>query len=193
MSELENKVEIEVVAMNNGWQSILLKLDETGIGFLASYVGDTPLSSLITLAAEIDIDIEDEEVPCKRHKEWYQEPGTLQIILECDGTVDEITIKKTNESIWEDDQGVIEVKDPYETYHFKVKHEAFKNAVIAEAIRILKEYGIRGYNENWNDGPDNFPVAALLQLLGNKANYDEDSETSTSSLEEEVNLLKSIL
>ena len=83
--------------MGNGWQTISLTFDETEIGFLASYIGDCPLSSLITLVARIDASTEDEEETIKRHTEWYQEPGAIQFIVESDGTIDNITIKKTSQ------------------------------------------------------------------------------------------------
>ena len=193
MNQQISTIDIKVIAMGNGWQTISLMFDDTEVGFLASYVGDCPLSSLITLVAGIDADIEDDELPSRRHQEWFQEPGAMQIIVESDGTIDNFTIKKTYKDQLEVDFSVEEMVDPDETYHFQVKHEDFKKAVIAEATRMLKEFGIRGYNENWNYGIDNFPISAFLCLLGNKSSYDEEFEVSTSNLHDEISLLKSIL
>ena len=179
--------------MGNGWQTISLMFDKTEIGFLASYIGDCPLSSLITLVAKIDVGIENGEDAIRRHTEWFQEPGAMQLIVESDGTIDNITIKKTYKDQLGVDFDVEEMENPEETYHFQVRHEALRNAVVAEGTRMLKEFGIQGYNDNWGDGIDNFPVAAFLQLLGNKVAGDEEDEFYSSSLENEINLLKSIL
>lgn len=193
MPELVNNVKVKVIAMGNGWQTISLTFDETEIGFLASYIGDCPLSSLITLVARIDAGIEDEEAPIKRHIKWFQEPGAMQVIVESDGTIDDITIKKTSQDVLCVDFDVEEMENPDETYHFHVRHEDLRNAVIAEGSAMLKEFGIQGYNENWYFGLDNFPVASFLKLLGNKVAGDEEDEIFTSNLEDEINLLKSIL
>lgn len=133
--------------MGNGWQTISLTFDETEIGFLASYIGDCPLSSLITLVARIDASTEDEEETIKRHTEWYQEPGAIQFIVESDGTIDNITIKKTSQDVLCVDFDVEEMENPEETFHFQVRHKDLRNAVIAEATAMLKEFGIQGYNK----------------------------------------------
>jgi hypothetical protein len=179
--------------MGNGWQTISLTFDETEIGFLASYIGDCPLSSLITLVARIDASTEDEEETIKRHTEWYQEPGAIQFIVESDGTIDNITIKKTSQDVLCVVFDVEEMENPEETFHCQVRHKDLRNAVIAEATAMLKEFGIQGYNENWYYGLDNFPVASFLLLLGNKTSADEGGDIFTSRLDDEINLLKSIL
>ena len=194
MTNLVKNIGIEVIAMGNGWQTISLKFDETEVGFLASYIGDCPLSTLITLVAKIDVCIEDGDLPIKRHTEWFQEPGAMQFIVESDGNIDNITIKKTYRDVLCVDFNVEEMENPDEIYHFQVRHEDLRNAVIAEATSMLKEFGILGYNSNWNDEPDNFPVSAFLYLLGNKVTSDdEDCDIYTSRLDDEINLLKSIL
>ena len=179
--------------MGNRWQTISLTFDETEIGFLASYIGGCPLSSLITLVARIDASTEDEEETIKRHTEWYQEPGAIHFIVESDGTIDNITIKKTSQDVLCVDFDVEEMENPEETFHFQVRHKDLRNAVIAEATAMLKEFGIQGYNENWYYGLDNFPVASFLLLLGNKTSADEGGDIFTSRLDDEINLLKSIL
>lgn len=193
MTEPVNNIDVTVIAMGNGWQTISLTFDETSVGFLASYIGDCPLSSLITLVAKIDEEIQDGEKPFKRHLEWFQEPGVMQVIVDSDGTIDDITIKQTGRDMLGFDFDVEEMKDPEDIYHFRVRHDDLRNAVVAEGTSMLKEFGLRGYNDNWNDGPDNFPVAAFLLLLGNKVTYSEDDEVSVSSLDKEIDLLKSIL
>ena len=178
--------------MGNGWQTICLSFDDTNIGFLASYVGDCPLSSLITLVAGIDVEIQDGELPIKRHIEWFQEPGAMQLLVESDGMIDNITIKRTSQDLLGFDFSVDEMENPDEIFHFQVHHEALRNAVMAEATRMLKEFGLSGYNDNWNDGLDNFPVCAFLQLLGNNS-VCVDDDAYYSNLSDEINLLKSIL
>ena len=193
MAALVQRIDIKVVGFGNGWQTIRLTFDDTAVGFLASYSGECPLSSLITLVANIDDDIQSGETSSRRHIEWFQEPGALQIIVNNDNGIDEIIIKKTFKDVMDIDFTVEEIENPDELYHFQVQRETLRNAVIAEATSMLKEFGIAGYNENWNDGPDNFPVAAFLRLLGNKTTSDEEGDIYFSRLDEEINLLKSIL
>ncbi|MBR5169251.1 MAG: hypothetical protein IKW85_01620 [Muribaculaceae bacterium] len=193
MAELVKHIDVKVIAMGNGWQTIELTFDETRVGFLASYIGDCPLSSLITLVAKIDEEIQDGETPFKHHIEWFQEPGVMQLIIDSDGTIDDIIINRTGRDMLGFDFNVDELKDPEDIYHFKVRHEDLRNAVVAEGTSMLKDFGLRGYNDNWNDGPDNFPVAAFLLLLGNEVTYSEEDEVSFSRLDKEIDLLKSIL
>ena len=78
-------------------------------------------------------------------------------------------------------------------YNFIVKHDDLRTAVVKEASCMLRTYGLRGYNSNWANGIDNFPVSAFLQLMGNKSNFYKESDTYSSNLEYEISLLKSIL
>ncbi len=182
-------IEITVSEMAYGWQKIHLKFDDRQINFSGSYTGECPLSSLVTLVADIDADIENECIPDEIFIKWFDEPGALDMDVKYDGNNDDIIIRISYESLIR--QGRIE--NPNEEYHFVVCHEALRNAVIKEASRMLRTYGLRGYNGNWADGMDNFPMSAFLRLLGNKSKFDSETDTYSSDLENEILLLKSIL
>lgn len=187
---LIEKLEIKVLEMCYGCQTIKITFDSETFEFMASYLGDCPLSSLIRLVAEIDSDIEYGNVPDKLFIEWLDEPGAAQFDVEYDGTVDTFTIKTTDDDLFISDK---KIENPIEEYHFQVEHKVLKGAVIKEATRMLKKYGIRGYNGNWAHGLEEFPVSSFLRLLGNKSTFDNESETYASCLEKEIRLLNSIL
>lgn len=187
-----SKVDIKVVDMEVGWQSINLIFDEVCVGFRASYMGQCPLSTLISLVAEIDRDIEYGNYPDQMHLKWYDEPGVLQFDIEYNGETDLISIKITDEDFFRYEKRHDEIANPKEEYHFEVSHEVFKSAVLREATRMLKQYGIRGYNENWLDNFDEFPISSYLQLLGNKSKRDKESDILSSNIKEEARLLSTI-
>ncbi len=189
MAKYISNIEITVSEMAYGNQMIHLKFDETQINFYGRYIGECPLSSLITLMAEIDADIKDKNIPDGMCIKWFDEPGLFQMDIKYDGINDDITIQITDEDLFMGG----DISNPNEEYHFVVSHEVFRNAVIKESSRMLKTYGLRGYNGNWCDGIDNFPMSAFLRLLGNKSKFDSDSDTYSSDFETEILLLKSIL
>lgn len=189
MIKLISNIEITVSEMGYGWQMIHLIFDDVKIDFYASYLGECPLSSLITLIAEIDADIENENIPDEMYIKWFDEPGVFQMDIKYDGINDDITIRISDEDLIMGGQ----ITTPREEYHISVNHESFRNAIIKEASRMLRTYGLHGYNGNWAKGIENFPLSAFLRLLGNKSKFDKETETYSSSLEHEISLLKSIL
>lgn len=189
MAKHISNIEITVSEMSFGWQKIHLKFDEIQIDFYGSYIGQCPLSSLISLMAEIDADIDNENIPDEMWVKWFEEPGVFEMDIKYDGLNDDITIQISDENLLTGGK----ISNPNEEYHFVVSHEVFRNAVIKESSRMLKAYGLRGYNENWCNGIDNFPMSAFLRLLGNKSKYNSESDTYSSDFEQEISLLKSIL
>ena len=71
--------------------------------------------------------------------------------------------------------------------------EEYKEAVIKESLRVLKTYGLRGFNESWSDGMDVFPVNSLLVLLGADVNYNEKTWDCNSNIFTELDILKDAL
>ncbi|MBR5550833.1 MAG: hypothetical protein IKV83_02805 [Muribaculaceae bacterium] len=187
-----SNVEIKVLDMEVGWQTINLMFDEICVLFRASYLGVCPLSSLISVVAEIDRDIEYGNIPDQMCLRWYKEPGMMQFDVKYDGKNDYISIKITDEDFFLYGKQYSDIENPMEEYHFEVSHEIFKSAVIKEATRMLKQYGIRGYNENWLDNFDEFPISSYLQLLGNESEHDKESDILSSNLKEEARLLSVI-
>jgi hypothetical protein len=184
-----SNIEISVSEMSFGWQKIHLIFDDIKIDFLGSYIGVCPLSSLIEIVAEIDSDIECKNLPDKKSVTWSDEPEILELAIRNDEKVNNIEISIS----YEDSFDQSKITTPLNKYNFIVKHDDLRAAVVKEASRMLRTYGLQGYNRNWVDGTDNFPISAFLQLMGNKSNFYKESDTYSSSLEYEISLLKSIL
>lgn len=116
MATLISNIEITVFEMAYGNQMIRLKLDETQINFYGSYIGECPLSSLISLVAEIDVDIENENTPNDIKIRWFDEPGAFEMRVKYDGFVDDISIRISDEDLFAGGT----ISNPKEEYHFSV-------------------------------------------------------------------------
>ena len=62
-------------------------------------------------------------------------------------------------------------------YRFDVTLDELKKAVIKGALRVLKEYGIRGYDGSWMSEEGVFPIRALLILLDSAVSFDEETDS----------------
>ena len=187
-----SNIEISVSEMAFGSQMIHLIFDDIKIDFWGSYIGVCPLSSLIEIVAEIDSDIEYENLPDKKSVTWSDEPGMLELAIRNDEKVNNIEISISYDASFDHRFGEV-IGYALNKYNFIVKHDDLRAAVVKEASRMLRTYGLQGYNRNWVDGTDNFPISAFLQLMGNKSNFYKESDTYSSNLEYEISLLKSIL
>ena len=85
------------------------------------------------------------------------------------------------------------LKDDGITFKEAWEDEEYKEAVIKEALRVLKTYGLRGFNESWSDGMDVFPINSLLVLLGADVNYNEKTWDCNSNIFTELDILKDAL
>ena len=163
-----------------GNEDIEILFDDEKLYFSAGYLSSDPLGDMVKIAAFF-VNNED----CKHYAvEWDGEPVIMEFEVQRDLS----------------SKGVLHVsaktKGKYEgddEYHFEVTLESFKSAVIKETIRVLKEYGIRGYDGSWCDGWNTFPLTSLLILLGDKSRFDEDSESHRSNIKDELQLLMSAL
>ena len=80
-----------------------------------------------------------------------------------------------------------------EEWEYELSYQSYREAVLQESIRLLKLYGLGGYNRNWCDGNDIFPVNSFLMLLGSITEYDEKNEVSYSDIFSEIKLLERML
>jgi hypothetical protein len=172
-----------------GYQDIEILFDDERLYCSAGYMSSDPLGDLIKFAAEFVHNEDRDSCSAK----WDEEPGTMEFMVTRDETdkgilhIDareygDILDPETDKPLTQDDK-----------YHFDVSLEDFKIAVVKEALRVLRVYGIRGYAGSWCDGWDTFPVTSLLVLLGAKSTFDDESESYRSNIEDELKLLLSAI
>lgn len=159
-----------------GNEDIEMFFDEERLYFSAGYLSSDPLGDMVKIAAYFINDEDSDHYVVK----WDGEPVIMEFEVQRDlNCKDVLRISAKTVGEYEGD----------EEYHFEVTLQAFKSAVIKEAIRVLKEYGIRGYDGSWCDGWDTFPLTSLLVLLGSTSKFDEDTDSYRSNLKEEISLL----
>lgn len=172
-------IRINVSSISWGGEDIELIFDKTKINYSPTYMGVEPITSLLWVLAESIKDCE----PVDSSIKWYDEPGKLEIDMMMEDSEDDLLyldIKKYPYFGSGDNQD-----DVYsDEWHLEVSFSCFKEAVIKEAIRLLKIYGIGGFNQNWLNGNDTFPINSLLILLGNRCNNAYKDEYHSDILEE---------
>jgi hypothetical protein len=182
---------IQIKISNFAWgnQDIEILFDDQRFYCSAGYGSSDPLGDLIKFAAEFVHNEDRDSCSAK----WDEEPGTMEFTVtrdETDKGILHIDAKeygdffdpKTNKPWTQDDK-----------YHYDVSLDVFKCAVVKEALRVLRMYGIRGYGGTWCDGWDTFPVTSLLVLLGAKSTFDDESESYRSNIKDELQLLLSAI
>lgn len=175
---------IDVLELSHGWEKIRLVIDDDIIDYNASYIGQEPVSSLIEAA----VGLEENNVNNAYFARWSDEPGRCCIDYYLkDGTLLlDIGIETP------DQNGELRTKSK----KYYMPFPQFQSEVRDLAIRVLKKYGIVGFNSNWAsyDGPKEvFPVASFLRLLGMEPTFDYTDEEYNSSFRDEINLFRRIL
>ncbi len=175
---------IDVLELSHGWEKIRLVIDGDIIDYNASYIGQEPVSSLIEAA----VGLEENNVNNAYFARWSDEPGRccIDYFLK-DGTLLlDIGIETP------DQNGELVTR----TKKYYMPFTQFQSEVRDLAIRVLKKYGIVGFNSNWAsyDGPEEvFPVASFLRLLGVETSLKDGGDELVSSLQDELNLLGRIV
>ena len=161
-------ISIHVCNISWGNEDIELVFGETKISYSPTYMGVEPITSLLWVLAET---ISDEE-PIDHTIKWYDEPGKLEIDMEMDDAKGDLLYLDIKNYPY---FGIGDNRDDVYTdeWHLEVSFSCFKETVINEAIRLLKLYGLGGFNKNWLNGNDTFPVNSLLILLGNIAAHSD--------------------
>ena len=80
-----------------------------------------------------------------------------------------------------------------ETWDFVIPYSLYKSEVIRSALKMLKEYGLRGSNANWADGYETFPLNTLLKVMGRNVTRNEDEDCYRSNIFEELEFLTQAL
>lgn len=173
-------VKIQVKSLSCGNEDIDLFFDEHKISFYASYLGQEPMASLVQAVYELEecgfCDMDNDEVRYEADVKWLDEPGYLTMQFRRVDKTLYIHLKTADDF---ECKSIME-----EELHFYVPFKAFKEAVVRESLRVLREYGIKGYYDSWADGKD-FPLALLLTLLG-KGCVENEEWTCKSSLLDEL-------
>ena len=181
---IEN-ITIKVTKISYGNQDIEILFDGERLSCSASYIGSDPLGDLIRIAAAFTFDRTRDKYTTK----WEEEPGIMEFSVRRDEVFYSnlhIEAKETGNFI--DPETNLPWKQDVK-YHFEVSLGTFREAVVKEALRVLKTYGLRGYGGSWCDGWDSFPVTTLLILLGDNSTFDEESEIYRSRIKDELQLL----
>lgn len=185
---------ISIKISNLAWgnEDIEILFDDERLYYSAGYCGTDPLGDLVKIAAYF-IHNKDEDYYDHYSVKWDGEPGNMSLTVtrdETDKSLLHINVRETGD-FTDPDTNQPWTQD--ENYHFDVSLEVFKEAVVKEAIRVLKVYGIRGYAGSWCDRWDTFPFTSLLILLGDKSSFDEESESYRSNVKGELQLLLAAL
>ena len=174
-------IKVTLHEMSVGSETISLQFGNQIINYVPTYVGPEALSTLIdsviSLGYRETVNVDTERF----FTTWGTEPGTLELSFYRNKLTNKTTLKTVSDS---DDVNGIEIEFDFEEY---------KEAVIKESLRVLKTYGLRGFNESWSDGMDVFPINSLLVLLGANVNYHEKSWDCHSNIFVELDLLKEAL
>ena len=175
-----DRVQIDVLDLEVGWETIRMTFDDRVIEYCASYVGEEPISTLVDAADALDGCYNGyREEKC--FVQWQKEPGFIEITFYRKEDRDYIEM-----SIESDDPEI----DGYSAYF---DYNVFKDAVIKASLTVLKKYGIIGYSLGWNKTYHTFPVHQFLALLGIKSSISTESDESYSSVFEELEILKNTL
>ncbi len=151
----------------------------------ASYIGDEPLSTLIEAAYALQHgQHHDYEII------WWDEPGYLRLHFSASSKSSDLTIKIA-QNLEDGDFNAANEKERQITLPQKL----FFEAVINAALKALKKYGICGFNRNWCNDFDTFPLHTLLQLLGADRELEtiENEEGLKSDIFEELELLQNAI
>jgi len=188
---IEN-ISIKISNLAWGNEDVEILFDEEKVYYSAGYCGSDPLGDLIKIAAYF-VHNKSDNYGGHCCVNWDGEPGNMNLSVTCDEVDKEILHIDVSET---GDFVDPETNHPWtqdDNYHFDVPLEVFKKAVVKEAIRVLKDYGVRGYAGSWCDGMDTFPVTSLLVLLGDTTRFDEESDSFRSNIHDELKLLLSAI
>ena len=174
-SDMEIKINIKELVV--GSELIELKFGDKTISYDATYEGEEPLSTLIKSVVLLRDRIVENVDYSKCHLTWRSEPGYLNLNFRKDTITNIVTLKTESDT---PELNNLEVEFSFEEY---------KEAVIKESLRILKVYGLKGFNENWCDGNDVFPLNSLLSAMGTECTQTTEKWVVKSDIISELELL----
>ena len=179
-------IRINVKSICFGSEDIELFFGDKAISFYASYMGPEPISTLIDSLIALEVKLIENADQCY-NVAWADEPGYLNLEMwkKKESDMLYLEVKYNNEG-----DGIYHKEEEWE---FELSYKCYRKAVLNESIRLLKHFGLDGFNRNWCDGNDTFPLNSLLILLGNTSKYDQEKECSYSDIFSEIHLLERML
>lgn len=150
--------DFKVKSISAGWEEFELIFDKIIIPFNASYIGAEPINSLLSSIINLESVANDYHTAYAGCK-WECEPGFMKIRFE--KTDDILNIDITHNDRYTD--GV----DEHQIFH--LPYPIFREAIIKESLRVLKKYGMQGFNDNWMDDCEYFPLNELIAVLGSQS------------------------
>lgn len=180
------EIVINVKSICFGSEDIELIFGDTVIPFYASYLGPEPISTLIDSLIALEVELIDNAEQCY-NVTWVDEPGYLKLDAwkKKESDILHLEINYNNEG-----DGIYHKEEEWE---LELSYQCYRDAILNESIRLLKQYGLDGFNHNWCDGNDTFPLNSLLILLGSTSKYDQEKECSYSDIFSEIKLLEGAL
>lgn len=171
------EIRINIKELVVGSELIELTFGDKTISYDATYEGEEPLSTLIKSVVLLRDRIAENVNYSKCHLTWRSEPGYLNLNFRKDTITDVVTLKTES--------------DTHELNNLEIEFgfEEYKEAVIKESLRILKVYGLKGFNENWCDGDDVFPLNSLLSAMGTECTHTTEKWVVRSDIVSELELL----
>lgn len=185
---MDSYINIHVKSMAWGWQEIEISSNQTTLNITASYMGADPLGDLIKIVMCFYYDEEETQY----FTTWYSEPDKMELSFIRDTqNINVVHIK----AVYGEYNSLFDEKPTQiiQEYRFDVTLDELKKAVIKEALRVLKEYGIRGYDGSWMSEEGVFPIRALLILLDSPVSFDEETDSYHSNIKDELQLLLSLV
>ena len=198
-NQIVKEFDISIGDFAYGWEDIKLRFDNTTISFMASYMlRDEPMSTLITSIVVLENKEECENIETIEWKtEWGDEPGALGIHFSKTKNEDlmKIHIYHPEYQLLDNDTKYYRNQPYYEeeTWDFVIPYSLYKSEVIRSALKMLKQYGLRGANANWADGYETFPLNTLLKVMGRNVTRNEDEDCYRSNIFEELEFLTQAL
>lgn len=179
-------IRINVKSICFGSEDLELIFGDTVIPFYASYIGPEPISTLIDSLIALEVELIENADQCY-YVAWVDEPGYLKLDMWKKKESDKLhlEVKYNNEG-----DGIYHKEEEWE---YELSYQSYREAVLQESIRLLKQYGLDGFNQNWCDGNDTFPLNSLLTLLGNTSKFNQEKECSYSDIFSELRLLEGAL
>ena len=171
------EIRINIKELVVGSELIELKFGDKTISYDATYEGEEPLSTLIKSVVLLRDRIVENVDYSKCHLTWRSEPGYLNLNFRKDTITDIVTLKTESDT---PELNNLEIEFGFEEY---------KEAVIKESLRILKVYGLKGFNENWCNGDDVFPLNSLLSAMGTECTHTSEKWVVRSNIFSELELL----
>ena len=165
--------------------NIRLLFDKTILSFVADDSGSEPLSTLLESTVYLEDAIVLEDYECVWRNMRDSEIMKIQIIKDEENVRLSFDLYKFDE--------FQEINTLYNSWKFELSYLLYRKNIVTTCLRMLKRYGIRGFNDKWTpDMPtDCFSINTLLAAMGHKITV-SDGELKSDIFEELKILMQTI-